>query len=191
KVDRVAAVFTGDLGRRARSHTVEEVFQLGSELIAFLHVEFADFQVMAEQLFFEKANHAQVEFANVEPFTADALVRLNDRGMPLAEVEADIAFRRIDVHFAERFDAGPTGGQVGHAAVLEGQPSVGNVFIGAEQTDADCVHRAYGRTDECEQHIEVVDHQIEHNADVERPAAEVGEPFALDKLGPQLPALQV
>src|SRR5439155_2662265 len=56
--------------------------------------------------------------------------------------------------------------QVGHAAAFEAKPGVGDIFGRAEYRNAHRVHTHDGRLDEGQDDIEIVNHEIEHHADI-------------------------
>ena len=75
------------------------------------------------------------------------------------------------------------GRQVGHAAVGKRQPRLGHVLVTAQQRQTQRRHLAHRRCHQRQQHVEVVDHKVEHDADVQRAAAEGAEATEITSLG--------
>ena len=58
------------------------------------------------------------------------------------------------------------GGDVGNAAVGEGDPGLDRVFMAAHQADAKRINAAYGRFDECQCQFQVVNHQVVNDTNI-------------------------
>ena len=71
-----------------------------------------------------------------------------------------------NLHVADLFVADARGAEVGDATVGELEPGLRDVFMIAENGNTECLNAADRRIGEVERQIEVVDHQIEHDADV-------------------------
>src|SRR5580658_10309721 len=98
----------------------------------------------------------------------------------LAQDPGDVAFLRAviqgnvaggftaaeDANLAHALRTDTTDSKVGHTTVGKLQPRVGDVFRLAEDWDADGIDTNHRRTHEAENDVQVVDHQIEHDADV-------------------------
>jgi hypothetical protein len=76
-------------------------------------------------------------------------------------------------------DAG--GREVGDAAGFELQADVGDIDVRREHGEADGAEFADGRLCECEHDVEVVNHEVEHDIDVERARREDGEPVDFEE----------
>src|SRR5271170_3629702 len=86
-----------------------------------------------------------------------------------AVIERDVAGigrAAEDADLPHPFRADAAGGKVGDAAVGEAQAHVGDVLALAQDGNAHGVYTGHGRFHERENHIEIVDHQIEHDSDV-------------------------
>ena len=99
-------------------------------------------------------------------------------------IEGDVAGHRPgaeDPDFAHSLGADAAGGEVGDAAVGEAQARIGDVLRFAEHRNSDGVYVRDGRVHEGQHDVEIVNHQIEHHADV-RAACRVGrEAVRFDK----------
>ena len=114
---------------------------------------------------------------------AELVGRLNQRELPVCEIDTGIALRRPDAHFPPGSGAGPAGRDVRHAAVRKMQAGIGHIFVAAEQGNAQRFQPAHGRPDQSQQEIQIVNHQIQYDADIGRPACERAQALALDELG--------
>src|SRR5262245_48844604 len=108
--------------------------------------------------------------------------RLYQGQPPVDEVQPNESLGRPDLHAAPHREACPAGTDIGYAAVIEREPCISDVFLPAEDRYAQSLHRAYACPGQREQDIEVVNHQIQNDADVERPAGESPEPLAFNEL---------
>ena len=70
---------------------------------------------------------------------------------------------------------------IGDAAVLETQSRICDVFAAAQNRHADGIDRLNRRTDEMQNDLEIVDHQIEHDADVGAAIRVRRKPMRLDE----------
>ena len=78
-------------------------------------------------------------------------------------------------------DAG--GGEVGDAAGFELDADVGDIDFAGEDREADGAELADGRVGELEDDVEVVDHEVEDDVDVERARGEDAETVGLEEHG--------
>jgi hypothetical protein len=85
-------------------------------------------------------------------------------------------------NFPHPFRADAAGGKIGNAAVGKTQSRVGDVFARAQNGNAHGVHALDRRFDKRENHVEIVNHQIEHDADVRRARGIRRKAMALDEL---------
>ena len=96
-------------------------------------------------------------------------------------VEGEVGVVLEDAEFAEFFGADAAGGDIGDAASFEADACVGDVFASGEDGDPDGVDAFDGAFDEVEDDFEVVDHEIEDDADVDGAVGEGGEPVGFDE----------
>jgi hypothetical protein len=82
---------------------------------------------------------------------------------------------------AQALRAHPARGEVGDAAVGEPQTCVGDVLAPTQDRDADGIHRHHWRVDERQNHIQIVDHQVEHHSDVRAPRRVGRQPVRLNE----------
>ena len=81
-------------------------------------------------------------------------------------IEREICVFLEDANLPHSLGTDSTRGDVGHAAILETKPRVGDVFAPTQDRHADRIDRLHGRPDEMQNDFRVVDHEIEHDADV-------------------------
>ena len=96
-------------------------------------------------------------------------------------VEGEVGVVLEDAEFAEFFGADAAGGDIGDAASFEADACVGDVIASGEDGDPDGVDAFDGAFDEVEDDFEVVDHEIEDDADVDGAVGEGGEPVGFDE----------
>ena len=92
-----------------------------------------------------------------------------------AVIEGDITGDRAaakDADFARALRADAAGGEIGHAAVGEAEPGIGDVLGLAEDGNADGLDTGHSGAHQTEHDIQIVNHQVQHNADV---GAAIGE----------------
>ena len=107
-----------------------------------------------------------------EPVHLDLLRRVVDRQVGVGLEEADLP---------DAVAADPARREVGDAAVLEPQPRVGDVDAPGQHRHADRLDRRDLRPHERQDDVEVVDHQVEDDVDVEAALGERAEPVHLDE----------
>src|SRR6188472_263907 len=86
---------------------------------------------------------------------------------PLAEVATEIMVASEYAHLPFGLVAHPARGDVGDAARLEVDSGIGKIDPAAEHRRADGVHLAYRRVHEPDDHVDVVNHEIEDHVDLD------------------------
>src|SRR5947208_17096274 len=81
-------------------------------------------------------------------------------------IEREIRVFLKDPNFAHPLGTDPAGGDIRHTTIFEMKPRVGDIFATAEHRDADRVDTPKRRAYKMENDLEVVDHQIEYDADI-------------------------
>ena len=76
------------------------------------------------------------------------------------------------------------GGDVGNAAVGEGDPGLDRVFMATHQADAESLDGSDRGVDKCEDELEIVNHQVVDNTDVGRSECEGAQAFDPQVSGP-------
>jgi len=102
-----------------------------------------------------------------------------------AVIERDVAGigrAAEDADLAHPLRADAAGGEIGDAAVGKPQSHVGDVLALAQHGNAHAVHAGHGRFHKRKNHVEIVDHQIEHDADVRAARGKWRQAMALDEL---------
>ena len=161
QLQRAAAVGAADARRPARPHRVDEVLQLEPQRLGLL----------------------DVQLAAVDGRPGGAQHDLIELGFLLREVDADVGARLEEAHLADGIEADAAGGEVGDATRREREADVGDVDARRQHRHADRLDGRDLGADGREQHVEVVDHQVEHDVDVEAALAEAAEAVHLDEAG--------
>ena len=100
------------------------------------------------------------------------------------EVEGEVLAGLEEAQLADLLGGDAGGGEVGDAAGLELDADVGDVDFAGEDGEADGADLADGRLGELEDDVEVVDHEVEDDVDVERARGEDAEAVGLEEHGP-------
>ena len=96
-------------------------------------------------------------------------------------IEREIGVLLEDANLAHPLRADPARGDVGDAAVLETQPRIGDVFAPAQDRHADGIDRLHRRPNEMQNNFQIVNHEIEHDADVGAAIRKRRKPVRLDE----------
>src|SRR5712692_6038411 len=83
--------------------------------------------------------------------------------------------------FADALGRNAAGGNIGYAPALKLQSHVGNVDFGRQNRDAGRANLFYFTLDQAEQNVDIVDHQIENDVDIEAPRAENAQPMDFEE----------
>ena len=161
---------------------MDEVLQLPRQLVAGVAVQLAHLEVAAEQLGLERRRRAGVEPARIDAALTQMVRRLRQHHLPPGEIDADEAFRRPHLHPPHRRRVDAAGAEVGDAAVGEGKPRPREVLAAAQHGRPERLHRAHRRTHQRQNEIQIVDHQVEHDAHIGGATGEAAAALAADVL---------
>ena len=100
-----------------------------------------------------------------------------------AKVERKILVRLEETQLADALGGNARGGEVGDAAGLELEPDIGDIDGGGQHGETDGTDLADGRLHERKHDIEIVNHEVEHDIDVERARGKDGKAVRLEKHG--------
>ena len=135
---------------------------------------FADAELGGENLFDERRFFLAIARDAIKKSFLHAVIERDVAGIGRAAEHAD---------FSHALGADAADGEICYAAIGETQARIGDIFALAQHGNAHAFDADDGRFDEREHDVEVVNHQIEHNADVHR-AGRVGrEAMAFNELG--------
>ena len=98
-------------------------------------------------------------------------------------VDGEILMGLEEAELAHLLRADAAGGEVGDAARSELDADVGNIDLGSEDGEADGVEVAHGRGGEGADDVEVMDHEVEDDIDIEGTGGEDAEAVRLKKHG--------
>src|SRR5665213_627012 len=132
----------------------------------------ADAELGGENFFQQRTFFLAVAGDAIDESFLHAVIERDVAGIGRAAKDADLAHPL-------RADA--AGGEVGDAAIGEAQAHVGDVLTLAQHGNAHAIHAGDGRFHEREDHVEVVDHQIQHDADVGAARGKRRQAMALDE----------
>ncbi len=99
------------------------------------------------------------------------------------EVEGEILVGLEEAELADLLGGDAAGGEVGDAAGVELDADVGDVGFGRYDGQADGADLFYGRVGEGQDDVEVVDHKVEDDVDVEGARGEDAEAVGLEEHG--------
>ncbi len=105
------------------------------------------------------------------------------------EIERDVFVLLEETHLADAFGGDAAGGDVGDGARGKFDARVGDVDFIGDHRNADGFEIDDRRIDEREQDIEVVDHHVVDDVDIEAARRENAEPMDFEKHGPRNDAL--
>lgn len=88
-----------------------------------------------------------------------------------------------EAQLADALRADAAGSEVGNTAGLKFNANVGDIHLAGEDGQADGVERAHRGTNQREHDVEVVNHEVENDVDVERARAENAEAMRLKEHG--------
>ncbi len=103
-----------------------------------------------------------------------------DEGLAVAVVDRDVGVALDDAELSDSASGDAAGGEVGDAAALKGQPGVRYVLVNRNGGHTNGVHRDDRGGDQVKQDIEVVDHEVKDDADVERAEGEWADAVAVN-----------
>ena len=99
------------------------------------------------------------------------------------EIEGEVLAGLKEAELADGLGRDAAGGEVGDAAVFELEANVGDIDLAGEDGKADGADLADWAGDEGEDDVEVVDHEVEDDVDVEGARGEDAEAVALEEHG--------
>src|SRR5205085_3108326 len=161
--ERAAPLLAGDGGRRARARGFEEEFDLGAQRLQVNDVEVVD--------------------AHAGPGAGGGGRReAADGGAARGVVNRHVVVRLEEAHLANLLRADARGRDVGDRAGGELDARVGRVHAVREHGDSDGAHVRHlcAAADEPEHDVEVVDHQVEHDVNIERARGELADAVNLE-----------
>src|SRR5262249_25229031 len=100
-----------------------------------------------------------------------------------AVVERDVLLGLEKTQFADTLGGDAAGGEVGDTSGFEFDANVGNVYFAGQDREADGANLFDRRVHEGQHDVEVVNHQVEDDVDVERARREHAEPVNFEKHG--------
>ncbi len=109
---------------------------------------------------------------------------INPENILAGIVDGDVLVRLEKTHLADAFRADAAGREVGDAARLKFDADVGDIDLRRKDRQPDRVEFADGRLNKPENHVEIVNHQIENYVHIERAWSKYTEPMNLKKQRP-------
>jgi len=112
-----------------------------------------------------------------------ALVYVDDEYVSTGVVDGDVLAGLEKAELADALGGDAGSGEVGDAAGFEFDARVGDIDLGGQDGQADGADFANRRIAEGEHDVEIVDHEVEDDVDVERAGGEDGKPVGLKEHG--------
>ena len=97
----------------------------------------------------------------------------------IIEREISVLLKNADLAHPLRTDA--AGSDICDTAILKSHPRVRDIFAAAQDRHTDSVDGLHGRAHEVQNNLEIVNHEIEHDADVRAAFRIRREPVRFDK----------
>ena len=158
-------------------------------------LESADFWLLASRCAFDKGGEFTLErfiLFDFDFFFGDGhAVFAIDPAALILIVEGKIGVALKNADLAEAFGTDAARGDVGDTAILKPDPCVGDVFAARQHGYADGIDRGDGRVHEMQNDLEVMDHEIKNDPDVEAALGKGRETMALDELRRVEPSLEL
>lgn len=184
--DGLAGGFAGDHGGGAGADGMDEAFEFEFKRFFFLEgYRFAD-DAFATEFADDGGITGREEFFEQGGFFLMVAGDAVDETFLSAVIEGEVTGHGTgaeDADFAEALGADTAGGEVGDATVGEPEAGVGDIFGLAEDVDADGIDMSHGRFNKRQDKIEVVDHQVENDADISAASGVGGEAMGFDEAG--------
>lgn len=191
QIQSAFAGFAADHRRLLRADTFDEMLQFELERFVFVDGHglahdfasgkfaddggvFADAELGGENFFDERRFFLAIARDAVEKSFLHAVIERDVAGIGRAAEHADLA---------HAFGADAADGEIRDAAVGETQAGIGDILALAQHGNAHALDADDGRFDEREHDVEVVNHQIQHDADVHGAGWVGREAMAFDELG--------
>jgi len=106
---------------------------------------------------------------------------VDDERVLTGVIYRDVLVRLEEAQLADAFCADAAGGEIGDAAGFKFQANVGNIGMAGEDGQADGTDFLKARLRHLEDDVEVVDHEVEDDVDVERARGEDAEAMTLEE----------
>ncbi len=185
----------GNAGLRAGAHGVEEVFKLKAKGFAFGDVRVGEGEACGGVL--TVGGRGRVggggkrggggcragRSACSDRRCDDGRIDADGQEFLAGEVEREVLVGLEETKLAHLLGGDAAGGEVGDATGVEFDAHVGDVGFGGEDREANGADFADGGVGEAENDVEIVDHEIENDVDVERTRGEDAEPVRLEEHG--------
>lgn len=175
-----ASIFGGDDGRRAGADAFEKGFNLEAERLAGFHGRFLDAEARKPGNGMGRPHHVADHRCGIH---LRRVGDVDDEKVLAGVIDGDVLVRLEEAQLADFLGTDAAGGKVGDAAGLKLNTDIRDVDAAREDGQADGMEGTNRRLDEVEDDVEVVDHQVENDVDVESTGAEDAEAMRLEKHG--------
>ena len=120
---------------------------------------------------------------------AHCVIEADDKHILAGVVDGDVLAGLEKAQLADALGGDAGGGEVSYAAGVELDADVGDVNFWADDGQADGAHLAHRRIGEGEDDVQIVDHQVKDDIDIEGAGGEDGEAMGLKEHGAAEPGL--
>jgi len=104
-----------------------------------------------------------------------------DQYLLASVIERNVLSRLEKAQLAHPLGGNPAGGKVRDAAGLQLQAHIGDVDLPRQDRQPDCTNLLDRRLGKCQHDVQIVDHQVEHNINIQRPWSKHAKPVNLEK----------
>jgi len=174
-----ASVFSGNARRGAGAYGVQKRFDLQDEGFFGLNRQLAQREAGGGV----RAGFRGCDNSQLRGSEGRGSGDVDEEKLLVREIDGEVLARLKEAQLADLFGTDAAGGEVGDAAVGELEADVGDVGLVREDGKADGADVCDWRVDEAEYDIEIVDHEVEHDIDVERAGGEDAEAMRLKEHG--------
>ncbi len=98
-----------------------------------------------------------------------------DENLLASVIDGKILVRLKEPQFAHAFSGDAAGGEVGHASGVEFESHVSDVDFAGKNRKTDCAHFFYWGIHKRQNDVQIVDHEVEHNINIERARREYAQ----------------
>ena len=123
-------------------------------------------KMIAEQAVLEVRSLCGLQRGNIKIIVEQPAGGAHQLGLTRAEINISDAAAADDVHQSPRLPVDPRGKQIGHTAAGKGQSGLRPILIGSEDSRAKGFDRNQLIVGQRKRHIDIVNHQIENDADI-------------------------
>src|SRR5579859_1935259 len=166
-LDGGEAVFDADFDGFFAPDGGDERFELGPKGLDVVDLEFFDVHDLAEVQIRQVGDLTGADFGGGFADRVDVPTAAGDQAVLLLVIERDVGVGAEEAHASLGLEGEARGGHVCYAAVVEGEACIADVLHVADDADADGVDLGDLRAGQSEDDVDVVNHHVEDDADID------------------------